>query len=63
MKTTLPTAEEFLRQKPFINGMTREQKVNQLIQDFKGLWLRIFIRQLAVCTDVQLNTFYNQRYN
>lgn len=43
--------------------MNRKQKVNQLIQDFKGLWLRIFIRQLAVCTDAQLNTFYDQRYN
>lgn len=43
--------------------MNREQKVNSLIQDFKGLWLRIFIRQLAVCTDTELNLFYNKRYN
>lgn len=43
--------------------MNRQQKVNQLIQDFNGLWLRIFIIQLAVCTDVELNIFYNQRYS
>ena len=43
--------------------MNKEQKVNSLIQDFKGLWLRVFIRQLAICTDAELNLFYNNRYN
>lgn len=46
-----------------IHITVKNNGIEKFIQDCKELWLRIFIRQLAICTDAELNLFYNKRYN
>lgn len=40
----------------------REEKVNDLVRDYKGIYLSSFIVELALKTDKQINEYYEDFY-